>query len=139
MSSALFLFPKHLFDDTLRAYTRMIASREIQSCKSPHSVPSDEEILKGSAQSMTTVQSPRDIRWGDRDDKGTSGHVVIMLCKLWPKETLLRPPGVPTRLNNGWNICSVVWGVQRPKDSMTRHHVSTVLGKMVEYENDNGE
>lgn len=124
MSGALFLFPEHLLDDSLRAYTRMIASGEIQSRESSHSVPADEKILKGSAQGMTNVQSSCDVRWRDCDGEAASGHVVAMPREVWFKETLLRPPRVPGRLDDGGNVRFVVWGIERPEDYVTRCRVS---------------
>lgn len=120
MSSALFFFPKHLLDDSLCTYTRMITSREVQRREPPHSVPADKKILKGSTQSVATVQSSCDVRRRDRNDEGPSGLIVAILCEFWLKEALLRPPGVPTRLDNGGNVRFVVRRVEGSEDCMTR-------------------
>lgn len=39
-----------------------------------------------------------------------------MLRELRLKETLLDPPGVPARLNNGRNVCFMVRGIERPEN-----------------------
>lgn len=47
-----------------------------------------------------------------------------MLRELRFKETLLRPPGVPARLDGGGNVRFVVWGIEWPEDYVARCRVS---------------
>lgn len=110
----------------------MITSREIQSRESPHSLPADEEILKSGAESVAAVQSSRDVRRRERDYEGTSGHVVSILREMWLEEPLLRPPGIPGRLDYGGNVRFVVRGIEWPEDCMKRCQIS--LGQSFENE-----
>ncbi|KAI7360158.1 valyl-tRNA synthetase-like protein [Hortaea werneckii] len=91
---------EHVLDDALRRDTCMIATRHVQHGQTFHTIPPDQSILQARCESMSNVESTRDVRRRDGYHERARLLDIAVLRELGVMETLLLPPIVPCTLDN---------------------------------------
>jgi hypothetical protein len=78
----------------------MVTAREVEYSQTPHTIPSNQGVLKCCSESMPDMQGARDVGGWNRYDKVTWFLDIAIGSKIWFEEPLLLPPVVPCRFYN---------------------------------------